>query len=64
MAKRTSPKDGRKAVEAGDLEDLVHDKREGWRATGAKRRRRQRRYTKLLISQISLHSNDDADALD
>lgn len=43
MAKRTSPKDGRAVVDARDLEALVQDKREGWRASGATARRRQRR---------------------
>lgn len=43
MAKRTSPKDGRAVVDERDLEALVQDKREGWRASGATARRRQRR---------------------
>ncbi|MEM6385461.1 MAG: hypothetical protein AAF718_04405 [Pseudomonadota bacterium] len=54
MPKRTSPNEAKNVVDAKDLEDLVHDKREGWRANGAKARRRQRRYKKLLISQIPL----------
>jgi len=39
-------------VVAADLEDLVQDKREGWRASGAKARRRQRRYKALLTQQL------------
>lgn len=58
MAKRTSPKDGRAVVDARDLEVLVHDKREGWRSSGATARRRQRRYKKLLISQIPRDADD------
>ncbi|MEL6642679.1 MAG: hypothetical protein AAFQ79_01985 [Pseudomonadota bacterium] len=58
MPKRTSPKDGRTVVDARDLEVLVQDKREGWRASGAKARRRQRRYKKLLISQIPYDADD------
>ena len=52
MAKRTSPQDARRVVDADDLEDIVQDKREGWRANGAKARRRQRRYKKLLTDQL------------
>ena len=65
MAKRTSPKDGRAVVDERDLEALVQDKREGWRASGATARRRQRHYKKLLISQLR-HDADDTqhDAFD
>jgi len=52
MAKRTSPSDAQKISVAADLEDLVQDKREGWRASGAKARRRQRRYKTLLTQQL------------
>ncbi|MGF1456929.1 MAG: hypothetical protein ACFB6R_16300 [Alphaproteobacteria bacterium] len=44
MAKRTSPGTADGVLDAQDLEDLVQDKREGWRASSAKARRRQRRY--------------------
>ena len=44
MTKRTSPQDATRIDVADDLTDLVQDKREGWRATDAKARRRQRRY--------------------
>ena len=52
MAKRTSPTDAGKISVAADLEELVQDKREGWRASGAKARRRQRRYKALLTQQL------------
>ncbi|MEM1232820.1 MAG: hypothetical protein AAGH70_01710 [Pseudomonadota bacterium] len=52
MAKRTDPRDARSIETADDLEDVVRDKREGWRATPAKARRRQRRYKKKLIDEI------------
>ena len=52
MAKRTSPADAQKILVAADLEELVQDKREGWRASGAKARRRQRRYKSLLTQQL------------
>jgi len=52
MTKRTSPSDAEKISVAADLEELVQDKREGWRASGAKARRRQRRYKALLTQQL------------
>lgn len=52
MTKRTSPTDADKISVAADLEDLVQDKREGWRASGAKARRRQRRYKAVLTQQL------------
>ena len=52
MPKRTSPSDAEGIVVADDLQVLVQDKREGWRASGAKARRRQRRYKKLLTQQL------------
>lgn len=52
MAKRTSPSDAVRISDAADLEELVQDKREGWRASGAKARRRQRRYKALLTQQL------------
>lgn len=59
MPKRTSPIDAGKISVAADLEELVQDKREGWRATGAKARRRQRRY-KTLLTQHLLKLGPDA----
>jgi hypothetical protein len=52
MARRTSPADAEGIEVADDLETIVQDKREGWRANGAKARRRQRRYKKLLTQQL------------
>ena len=52
MAKRTSPDDASRIIDAADLEDIVTDKREGWRASGAKARRRQRHYKKLLTQHL------------
>lgn len=59
MSKRTSPADAEKISVAADLEDIVKDKRESWRASGAKSRRRQRRYKSLLTQQLlKLHLTD------
>ncbi|WP_368066582.1 hypothetical protein [Hyphomonas sp.] len=52
MTKRTSPSDARNISSAADLEDLVEDKRADRRASGAKARRRQRRYKTLLTQQL------------
>ncbi len=59
MAERTSPRAAKRVVDADDLEHIVQDKREGWRASGAKARRRQRRYKKLLLAHLPLHEDDD-----
>lgn len=52
MSIRTAPADAGKISVAADLEELVQDKREGWRASSAKARRRQRRYKSLLTQQL------------
>ena len=52
MPKRTSPQDAADITQADDLQHVVHDKREGWRANPAKARRRQRRYTGLLTREL------------
>ena len=46
---------------ADDLDDLVQDKREGWRANPSKARRRQRRYKKRLTNELLRmdHLNED-----
>ncbi|MEL6563931.1 MAG: hypothetical protein AAFQ59_05770 [Pseudomonadota bacterium] len=59
MPKRTSPDDARWVEDASDLEDIVQDKRAVWRATGAKARRRQRRYQKLILSHIEIDGIED-----
>jgi|TARA_B000000441_G_C21607474_1_gene269607 hypothetical protein len=52
MTRRTYESDGRRVEVVEDLDSLVSDKREGWRATPAKARRRQRRYGKRLTKTI------------
>ena len=69
MVKRTSPSDALKVVDADDLDDVVQDKREVWRASKAKANRRDRRYKNLLTrelkkldsSQIPSDSDHDED---
>lgn len=61
MVKRTSPNDAKKISVAADLEQLVQDKREGWRASDVKARRRQRRYKALLTQQLRKMQPTDAD---
>ena len=58
MPRRTYEADGRRVEVAEDLDDLVSDKREGWRATPAKARRRQRRYGKRLTKTIIIADLD------
>ena len=52
MTKRTYEKDADFVEIADDLENLVADKRRGWRASPAKARRRQRRYKNRLTFEI------------
>ena len=52
MTRRTYETDANRIEIADDLYDLVHDKREGWRANSSKARRRQRRYKKHLIHEL------------
>ena len=54
MARRTYESDGLNVETADDVDDLVADKRQGWRANAAKARRRQRRYKKRLTNELSL----------
>ena len=61
MPRRTYEADGRRIEVADDLDDLVSDKREGWRATPAKARRRQRRYGKRLTKTILIGDIDRDD---
>ena len=62
MPRRTYEADGRRVEVADDLDDLVSDKREGWRATPAKARRRQRRYGKRLTKTLLSGDIDGDDA--
>jgi hypothetical protein len=52
MTRRTYESDGLNVEMAYDVDELVSDKRQGWRASAAKARRRQRRYKKRLTSEI------------
>ena len=61
MPRRTYEADGRRVEVAEDLDELVSDKREGWRATPAKARRRQRRYAKRLTKTILIGDIDRDD---
>ena len=61
MPRRTYEADGRRIEVADDLDDLVSDKREVWRATPAKARRRQRRYGKRLTKTILIGDIDRDD---
>ncbi|MGR3493116.1 MAG: hypothetical protein ACU0DW_13750 [Shimia sp.] len=58
MPKRTSPKDAARIETADDLDEVVTDKREGWRASPEKARRRQRRYTKRLTTELARLAQD------
>ncbi|MEM8869629.1 MAG: hypothetical protein AAGB10_19210 [Pseudomonadota bacterium] len=64
MPKRTSLKDAKRVETADDLDDVVQDKREGWRATAAKARRRQRRYTKRMTNEIARLAQEGVDKTD
>ncbi len=52
MTKRTYERDGRKVELAEEFEEIVKDKREGWRANTTKARQRQRRYKNRLTREI------------
>ncbi len=52
MTRRTYEADAEHIETADDLDDLGHDKREGWRANSSKARRRQRRYEKRLTNKL------------
>ena len=52
MVRRTYEADAVKIEDVDDLDDLVADKREVWRATSNKARRRQRRYKKRLTNRL------------
>ena len=52
MARRTREEDAELIETADDLEELVQDKRQNWRANSSKARRRQRRYKNRMINEI------------
>lgn len=62
MPKRTSLKDAKRIDDASDIEDVVSDKRQGWRANAATARRRQRRYKKRIVSElVNITQENDSD---
>ena len=52
MVRRTYESDASMIEDVDDLDDLVADKREAWRATSDNARRRQRRYKKRLTNRL------------
>ena len=66
MARRTREADAELIETVDDLEELVQDKRESWRANASKARRRQRRYKNRLTNELarmdigSIGENDEA----
>lgn len=60
MAKRTYESDAQYVETVDDLDDIVQDKREGWRQTNSKARRRQRRYKKRLTHELVKRHGWDA----
>jgi len=53
MPRRTHLEDIAHVNDADDLETIVKDKREQWRANNAKARRRQRRYKNKLTQALT-----------
>jgi hypothetical protein len=52
MARRTREADAGLVETVDDLEELVQDKRQNWRANSVKARRRQRRYKNRLTQEL------------
>lgn len=52
--KRTQIEDFEKIEKAGDLEEVVRDKRKGKRASKEKAKRRNRHYQKTLLKHLTL----------
>ena len=59
MTFRTYEADAEHIETADNLDDLVHDKREVWRANSSKARRSQRRYKKRLTNELLRTDNLD-----
>ena len=57
MVRRTYETDAVKIESVNDIDELVADKREAWRATSDKARRRQRRYKKRLTNRLVWQDN-------
>ena len=53
MARRTREADAELIETVDDLEELVQDNRESWRANASKARRRQRRYKNRLTNELA-----------
>ena len=54
MPKRTYENSAYQVSKATDIEYLVYDKREFWRASTSKANQRQRRYKKRITKQLLL----------
>ena len=54
MPKLTYENSAYKVSQATDIEKLVNDKREQWRASTSKANQRQRRYKKRITKQLLL----------
>ena len=52
MARRTREEDAELIETADDLEELVQDKRQNWRANSSKARRRKRMYKNRLTQEL------------
>lgn len=52
MVRRTYESDAEKIEDLDDIDDLVADKREAWKASSDNVRRRQRRYKKRLTNRF------------
>ncbi len=52
MVRRTREADAELIETVDDLEELVQDKRQNWRANSSKARRRQRRYKNRLTQEL------------
>jgi len=52
MVRRTYESDAEKIEDVDDIDDLVADKREAWKASSDNVRRRQRRYKKRLTNRL------------
>ena len=63
MPRRTNLQDAQKIEVASDVDEIVTDKREQWRANSTKARRRQRRYKKRMTDQL-IHYSSIADGDD
>jgi hypothetical protein len=52
MVRRTYESDATRIESVDDLDGLIADKREAWRAISDKARRRQRRYKRRLTNRL------------